>query len=40
METARQIDPGYVQYVKSAPKFSLKDKIGYLCGDCKSAPEK
>lgn len=33
METARQIDPGYVQYVKSAPKFSLKDKIGYLCGD-------
>ncbi len=33
METAKQIDAGYVEYVKSAPAFSLKDKIGYMCGD-------
>ena len=33
MEKTGKLDAGYVDYIKSAPKFGLKDKIGYLCGD-------
>ncbi len=33
MKNAQAINPQYVQNVTNAPAFSLKDKIGYLCGD-------
>ena len=33
MSSAKTLDPGYVNYIKTAPAFGLKDKIGYLAGD-------
>ena len=33
MEAAKKRNIAYIENVKNAPAFGLRDKIGYLCGD-------
>ena len=33
MEAAKKRNIAYIENVKNAPAFCLRDKIGYLCGD-------
>lgn len=33
MTSTVKLNDAYVKSIKNAPSFSLKDKIGYMCGD-------